>query len=68
MAVALVNRHGGSVSCPAWNVSLDGFPQCCGGCCTGFANLTVEAEAPLTVSAVTLDDSSFPVIITVTLT
>ena len=34
----------------------------------GFANLTVEAEAPLTVSAVTLDDSSFPVIITVTLT
>lgn len=46
VAVALVNRHGGSVSCPAWNVSLDGFPQCCGGCCTGFANLTVEeAEA-----------------------
>ena len=32
--------------CPSWDVSLNGFPQCCGGCCTGFANLTVEeAEA-----------------------
>ena len=46
VAVALLNRHGGAGSCPAWNVSLNGFPQCCGGCCTGFANLTVaQAEA-----------------------
>ena len=45
-AVVLLNRHGGAAPCPAWNVTLDGFPQCCGGCCTGFSNLSVaEAEA-----------------------
>jgi Alpha galactosidase A len=46
VAVVLLNRHGGSAPCPAWNETDNGYPECCGGCCTGFTNLTVaEAEA-----------------------
>jgi len=43
VAVVLLNRHGGNASCPSWNASFNGYPECCGGCSTCFANLTVDA-------------------------